>query len=197
VRLCAVLAWCALASGDRLGAVVAYPSHLQRIKPAGQRRGILTVLQALVSSADSALATEPGAAPTTLALAVQQARVLAPSGSRVVILSDFQQLDETLEQHVLSLARRVEITPVCVRDALEEAIPASGVLAVKARHGNQAVALLDTGAKAQAAHTAKAIAARKKLDELFSLTGQSVSYVQSHDALADAATLAWFGVRAH
>jgi len=201
VRLSAVLAWCALAAGDRIGAVIARDTQIQRIKPTGQRRGILTLLQALIndefSTAKDAESGDGVLHNASLAQAVQQARLLASSGSRVVIVSDFQTLDAPLQQHILSLSQRVEITPVCVRDALEESIPERGVLPVRARRGSQAAAILDTGAKAQAAHAERASAARKNLDELFSLTGQSVSYVQSHHSLSDSATHAWFGVSAN
>ena len=50
VRLDAVLSWCALSDGDRIGGVVALPEHVLRIKPVGQRRGILRLLQALAST---------------------------------------------------------------------------------------------------------------------------------------------------
>ena len=194
VRLAALLCWCALADGDRIGGVVAFAEHVLRIKPAAQKRGLTRLLQSLVMSSGelpvNAMTTEH-----SLLQALQQARSLAPSGSRVVLLSDFLTLDESIEQEIAGLLRRVEITPICVQDALEYTLPKRGILPVRSRHSSEPAAVIDISAAAQGAHVKRAAETRARIDKLFSNGGQAVTYVQSHHSLADAAMQAWLGVR--
>ena len=195
VRLAALLSWCALAGGDRIGGVVAFPEHVLRVKPAGERRGLLRLLRVLAASNGGDV---PGAMATdhTLLRALQQARSMAPSGSRLVLISDFLTVDNSIEQEIQGLLRRVEITPVCVQDALEHALPKRGLLPVRSRRASAASAVLDVSSSAQNAHAAKAVQTRERIDQLFLNGGQAVTHVQSHQQLVDVAMQAWFGVRA-
>jgi len=196
VRLAGLLAWCALSGGDRIGGVVAQEGSVQRIKPAGQRRGLLRLLQALASKSESeaqpvnALKTEDA-----LVSALQQVRGIAPSGSRVVLISDFQTITEALEQEIQGLMRRVEMMPICISDAIEHQLPTRGVLPIRSRLGEAARAVLDTGASAQREHAKRSAAMRERVDKLFSTGGQTVTHVQSHDELTHSAMRAWFGVQ--
>lgn len=194
VRLAALLSWCALADGDRIGGVVAFPEQVLRIKPTGQRRGLLRLLQSFaqtsVEAPQHAMTTEH-----TLLRALQQARTLAPSGSRVVLISDFLTLDDSIEQEIAGLLRRVEMTPICVQDALEHALPKRGLFPVRSRQAQGPAAVLDISAAAHGAHATRAAKTRARIDQLFLNGGQAVTYVQSHHSLADAAMQAWFGVR--
>ena len=194
VRLAAVLSWCALSDGDRIGGVVALPEHVLRIKPVGQRRGILRLLQALASTSTDA---PPNAMMSehTLLRSLQQIRILAPSGSRVVLISDFLNIDESIEQEISGLLKRVEITPICVQDALEHTLPTRGLLPVRSKEMNGPAAVLDVSTSAQGAHAARAAYIRAHIDQMFSKGGQAVTHVQSHQQLAEVAMQAWFGVR--
>jgi len=197
VRLAGLLAWCALAAGDRMGGLIAFDNTVQRIRPAGQRRGLLNLLQAMASSQMHERMGETLQTDSPLVLALQQVRTMAPSGSRVVLISDFQSLDDPLEQHIQGLLRRVEFTPICVHDAIEVALPDQGVLPIRARGTNSAVAVLDTSASARAKHRAQVKVTTDHINSLFLNAGQAVSHVQSHDVLTTSAMHAWFGVRTY
>ncbi len=195
VRLAGLLAWCALSDGDRIGGVVAFPNDLQRIKPAGQRRGLQRLLQAMVTDFAAESSTERLTSQQSLLRALQQARTLAPSGSRLVLISDFQTLNAAIEQEISALLRRFEITPICVQDALEHQLPKRGVLPVRAKAQSEPAAVLNTSADAQKAHSIRAQQTRDRINQLFLGGGQAVTHVQSHEPLVEAAMRAWFGIR--
>lgn len=192
-RLSALLAWCALADGDRVGGAVAYPSSAERIKPAGQSRGIMRLLKTLVVASE--LEDQPSDELNRLSLlrALQHIKSMAPSGSRLVFVSDFQSIDARIEEELSVLLRRVEITPISIHDALEDKLPPRGVLPVRSKHGGPALAL-NTGRSAQAAHAHHAAQNRERIDALFLKGGQVVTHVLSHEPLVDAAMRAWFGL---
>lgn len=206
VRLAALLAWCALASGDRVGGVVAFPGRVLQVKPAGQKQGLLRLLKTLVKPHDAQVdgaifndALVDGARlddASCMQQALQRVRALAPSGSRLVLLSDFRHLNEAMEQELKGLLKRLEVTPICIQDAIELTLPKQGVLPVKSRHLNQFSALLDTRDAARHGHALQARAHQERLNKLFIAGGQGVTFVQGHHLLTDSAREAWFGVRA-
>lgn len=192
-RLSALLAWCAMADGDRIGGAVANPSSAERFKPAGQRRGIMRMLKTLAVA--STLGDEASQDINRLSIlrALQHIKSMAPSGSRLVFVSDFQNIDAQIEQELSVLLRRVEITPISIHDALENQLPARGVLPIRSRSGGAAFAL-NTGKSAQINHAKNAQENRDRIDRLFLNGGQAVTHVQSHEPLVDAAMRAWYGV---
>ncbi len=194
-RLSALLAWCALADGDRIGGAVAYPSSAVRFKPAGQRRGIMRLLQSVAVASEKDDETDVQVNRRSILSALQHIKSMAPAGSRLVFVSDFQTIDTRIEQEISSLLRRVEITPICIQDALESELPARGVLPVRAKRGGGPSFALNTGSAAQKAHALKFEKNRMRINELFLSGGQAVTHVQSHEPLVDAAMKAWFGVK--
>lgn len=196
VRLSALLAWCALVSGDRVGGVVAFPGRVLQVKPAGQKQGLLRLLKTLVKPHDAQAEDLRLDDAACMQQALQRVRALAPSGSRLVLLSDFHHLNETMEQELKGLLKRLEVTPICIQDAIELTLPKQGVLPVKSRRLNQFSALLDTRDAARHAHVLQARAHQERLNKLFIAGGQGVTFVQGHHLLTDSAREAWFGVRA-
>jgi len=156
------------------------------------------LLQALAHSSPESVTDAPRNAMSTensLLRALQQARTLAPSGSRLVLISDFLTVDDAIEQEILGLLRRVEMTPICVQDALEHTLPKRGLLPVRSRRTDKPAAVLDISSAAQGAHATRAAQTRASINQLFMNGGQAVTHVQSHQSLADAAMQAWFGIR--
>ncbi|MFC1665084.1 DUF58 domain-containing protein, partial [Pseudomonadota bacterium] len=87
----AILSWAAIAHGDRVGALIFSDSGHREVKPAGGRRGVLRLLNQLVSASKF---TAPSASnPRMLAEALQRTRRVCRPGSLLFILSDFYQLD--------------------------------------------------------------------------------------------------------
>lgn len=193
-RLSALLAWCALSDGDRIGGAVAYPSAATRFKPAGQRRGIMRLLQTLTLASEKDDVADHEINCASMLKALQHIKSMAPSGSRLVFVSDFQTIDARIEQEISVLLRRVEVTPICIQDALESQLPARGVLPVLSKRGGAPALALNTGPSAQKAHARKAVENLERINQIFLTGGQAVTHVKSHEPLVDAAMRAWFGV---
>ncbi len=183
IRLAALLAWCALTDGDRIGGVVAMPTHVKRVKPAGQRRGLLRLFQALVADAESATSQHATVSEQAFLHSLQHARAMAPSGCRLVLISDFMTINNAIEQEVSGLLKRVELIPICVHDALEHSLPSHGILPVRSRTSAGPFSLLSTAAKDRQVHSQRALRTRETIDALFATGGQAVVHVQSHERM--------------
>jgi len=120
----ALLAWAAQAQGDRVGGMVLTPQQHQDIRPAGGRRGVLRLLQALAQATlpKQTAVTED----TRIAHALQQLRRVAHPGSQVCIISDFLGFDEDAERHLTRLAQHTNVLGVLVYDELERHLPPPG-----------------------------------------------------------------------
>lgn len=195
VRLAALLGWCALNDGDRIGGVVALPSQIKRIKPAGQRRGLLRLFQTLIARSENHETNNVTTSDAAFLDSLQHARAMAPSGCRLVLISDFLTINSTIEQEISGLLKRVEVIPICVHDALEHTLPPRGILPVRSRQSAVGFSHLSTAAKDRRAHTQRAVQTRENINDLFASGGQAVVHVQSHEPLLNVATRAWFGVQ--
>jgi uncharacterized protein (DUF58 family) len=113
----ALLAWVAAQGGDRVGAIIANGSAMPRIlPPRGREAGVLPILQALVESQPRA----PGVSvPTGLQTALTTLRPLLQPGSLVLVLSDFAQVDASLQDMLASIAWQNDCRLLWLIDPLE------------------------------------------------------------------------------
>jgi uncharacterized protein (DUF58 family) len=118
-RIGALLAWAALAEGDRLAAsVCGRPREV--IAPLGARRGTLRVLDALVRWQQAATVA---AAPAGLDAALDALqRVLRP-GSHILLLLDPRSLDPAAERSLQRLRAHHDLAACVLADPLEVAPP--------------------------------------------------------------------------
>lgn len=118
----ALIAWAAVRSGDRIGALICAPNHTSELRPAGGRRGAMRVLRELCARGRPEHA--PGApGQSRLLEAVTKARRVARPGGLVFVLSDFYDLNQETEQQLARLRRHVDLVGVLVLDPLEIAPP--------------------------------------------------------------------------
>lgn len=118
-RLGALLAWAALAEGDRLAASVC-GSRREVVAPLGSRRGVLRVLDALVRWQPTS-----GSPSTPISLgdaldALQ--RVLRP-GSHVLLLVDPRSVDAGAERSLARLRNHHDLAACVLADPLERSAP--------------------------------------------------------------------------
>ena len=114
-RVAALLAWRAVASGDRVGALVWNGSELRAIRPQGRHHGVLAVLGCLAGVSAAA----PAAQAATLAVPLRAlARSVRP-GSLSVIISDFGALDAEAERELFAVARSTQLLLLHVYDTFE------------------------------------------------------------------------------
>ena len=114
-RAGAVVAWSAVAAGDRLAALRAGEPA---IAPAGGTRGALRVLDALVR-----WYSQPPAADAGLGVALEHAQHLLRPGTRLVVLADPHAAAQVPAQRWRALARHREAELVLLHDPLEMAPP--------------------------------------------------------------------------
>jgi uncharacterized protein (DUF58 family) len=137
-RAAALVAWSARRAGDRVGALVHTATGVRLFKPRGQEESLFRILGAMArGTADSSDAPSESQSEC-LARLCESVR----SGSRLVLLSDFADLDDTGRTHLARLARRAAVTCVLVHDATEVEPPPSGRYRVS---NGEDVISMDTG----------------------------------------------------
>lgn len=120
----ALIAWAAMAGGDRVGALVAGRSGHMELKPVAGRRGVLRVLHALAAlGRPSADDEERGIG---LRDSLLRARHVARPGSLLVIVSDFYGLDDDAAGHLTRMRQHNDMLACWIYDALEREPPPPG-----------------------------------------------------------------------
>lgn len=124
----ALLAWAALAGGDRVGGIVLATDGRHDSRPRRSRRAVMEFLRTAseantVLSAASARETASGA---RMAEALAALTRLCHPGSLLLVLSDFHDWDEDCAMQLKLLARHVEIHGIDVHDTMERSLPAAG-----------------------------------------------------------------------
>jgi uncharacterized protein (DUF58 family) len=143
-RIGALMAWAALAQGDRLAAAACGRAR-DVVAPLGGRRGALRVLDALVRwqrpprEGDAALGLEPS-------LDVLR-RVLRP-GSHVLLLLDARSFDAGAERALQRLRGHHDLAACVLADAIEVAPPPPGRYRVGDGRTQNTLALDDAAARA-------------------------------------------------
>lgn len=123
-RAAALLAWSAVASGHRFGALVAAREvHPLRYQPA---RAAALQLIALLASCNRQLDATAPAGPDLGAI-LQACATHSRSGSAVVILSDFSGMDTAAAQRVHALAQSRTVLLLQIVDPLEVDLPLATV----------------------------------------------------------------------
>lgn len=121
-RAAALLAWRAVAAGDRVGGLIWNGAELRARRPQGRHHGVLTLLASLATMS----AAPPAAQALTLATPLRTlTRSLRP-GSLVVIISDFATLDSQAQGQIVALAKTTELMLLHVYDSFEEQAPPPG-----------------------------------------------------------------------
>jgi uncharacterized protein (DUF58 family) len=139
-RAAALIAWSARRSGDRVGALVRAPSGARIFRPRAQESQLFQILGALARGT----ADESEQAAETSASCLSRLANAVRTGSRVVLLSDFSDLDEAGRRDLARLARRADVSCVLVFDPIETEPPPSGTYRVS---DGQAVLSIDTSGR--------------------------------------------------
>lgn len=116
VRAAALLAWIAVAGGDRCGAVIGNGGEILCLPPRSRDAGVLPILNALVALQPRAPAMP---APDCLDQVLARLAPLAHPGSQVLVLSDFAHESSTAVERWSALAAHAEAHVFWISDALE------------------------------------------------------------------------------
>lgn len=127
-EIAALLGWAAIQGGDRVGAVLALEPDHHELAPAGGRRGVMRLIQALVGSVPVGAQTLQR--PAGLANALARLQRLARPGALTVIISDFYELDDDALRRLRALRRHQDVRALWTTDPLEDLPPPPGRYAV-------------------------------------------------------------------
>ena len=120
----AIVAWSAVAHGDRLGGLIFSDTEHHELRPRQGRRSALRLFQLICDSWRAPSNSKSAVTPTAQALA-RLTRVARP-GSLVFLASDFRQLDAEAERHLQRLAVHSDLLLFHVYDAIEAELPPPG-----------------------------------------------------------------------
>lgn len=150
-HLAALIAWAALAEGDRVGGVVFDDIDHHDMRPRRSRKAVLGLLSRLHAS-NQALPrplTGPSGSSDFAGMLGKLRRVARP-GSSLYIISDFAGASgEAAREQWFRLAEHTELLALQVTDPAEETLPPAGRYAVS---DGQLRAELDTGNRALHSH---------------------------------------------
>ncbi len=125
-RVAALLAWRAVAAGDRVGGLVCNGEVADWIRPQGRQHGALALLGQLARVS----AACPADQATHLAASLQTLVRAVRPGSLSVVISDFAVLDAAVERQLLALSGSGELLLLHVYDGFEATAPPPGIYPV-------------------------------------------------------------------
>lgn len=131
----ALIAWCALERGDRVGGLVFDDSSHREIRPRRNKKTVLRLLGEIHKYNQKPGARQNADQPPDenacpLATPLESARRLINHGALVFVLSDFQSFDGVARNHLQQLARFNEVVGVCISDPLERELPPPDVYTI-------------------------------------------------------------------
>ena len=158
----ALVAWSAVANGDRLGGLIFSDYEHVELRPRLGRRAALRMLRVISDPAfwDRPYTATSAVQPHTLERLTRVAR----PGSQIFLLSDFRSLDDSFERHLRQLARHSDVSLVHFFDPVERNLPPPGRYRV---HGGSRSVAIDTGAAAErSAYRERFLGRRARLENL-------------------------------
>ena len=134
-HIAALLAWAALANGDRLGGLVFGDNQQRDIRPRRSKHAVLDLLHQLQDfnhklTAPVAATFEGDSNNISLNQILTDTRRIAKPGCALFILSDFADADENTERQLFELARHTDVTLIHLYDPLEQQLISNSPLTV-------------------------------------------------------------------
>lgn len=126
-RLAALIGWFALASGDRVGGLVAGDA-IERVRSKSTRRSFLRLLEAIARS-NQALSAH-NRSHVTLSAMLDDCLMHSSTGASVLVISDFDAMDAAAITALRALARRRKLTMLRINDPLELDLRVAGRLGI-------------------------------------------------------------------
>jgi len=142
-HIAAQLMWNTLNNGDRFGALLfAEKAHFE-MKPSGNRRNCMRLLNRIVVNYQKTLAecfssqSKIEAAQLSAAVksnplkeTLKRLRYLAKPGSVIHLVSDFEHFDESCQRQLSKLSQHADIHCVLVSDPIESELPPAGLYGI-------------------------------------------------------------------
>lgn len=123
-KIAALLAWSTSAHNDRLGALIFSGEEHIELKP---RRGKSAVLDLIGRTCKHpAWRSGHSTQPRNTAHAMSRLRKVTRPGSLVFLISDFRDINEQAESHLINVARHNDVVLIQVYDPVEAELPPTG-----------------------------------------------------------------------
>ena len=123
-KIAALLAWSTSANNDRLGALIFSGEEHVELKP---RRGKSAVLDLIGRTCKHpAWQHAHGTQARKTAHAMSRLRKVTRPGSLVFLISDFRDINEQAESHLINVARHNDVVLIQVFDPVEAELPPAG-----------------------------------------------------------------------
>jgi uncharacterized protein (DUF58 family) len=137
-KIAGLLAWAAIENGDRIGGIF-FDSHShQELKPMTRKLGLYPLLNTIAKKA--AIETANGQ-QLLFSDSLHRLRHVTKPGSLIVIISDFEQLNEDNAKHLAFLNKNAKVVAIKIYDILERELPKPDKYFVT--NGNT-IAIMDT-----------------------------------------------------
>ncbi len=124
-RLAAMLAFSASHHGDKVGGIIFSGDKISELKPKARKQGLLPLLKTL---SDFSFNMPQSAKP--LSEVLLSIRRVAKPGSLIIILSDFNLLDEEAKALIARLNRNSDVIGFHIADVIEKTAPLPGYYAM-------------------------------------------------------------------
>jgi len=139
-QVAGILSWLALWSGDQVGGIVFNGMDLSVQRPARRKKSVLQLLDTLARQQQRPRPDNPGQPPhypltASLETALNEARRVAHTGSRIFVISDFLNITTETPRLLGALARHNSVSALRIADPLELQLPESGRFAVAGDSG--------------------------------------------------------------
>ena len=165
----AIVAWSAVANGDRLGGLIFSDADHHELRPRLGRASALRLFQLICDSWHPATAEMEHA---SAAASLQRLTRVARPGSLVFLASDFRDLDADSERHLKRLAVHSDLLLMHVYDPVEVELPPPGRYQI---HDGARAMAIDTGsAAARESYARRFEERRERLMRLQKLPGVAV-----------------------
>jgi len=125
-EVAALIAWSAVANGDRLGGLVFSEAEHHELRPSLGRRAALRFFQKLAADSFWDSGTRAAAPEIDADRALVRLTRVARPGSLIFLLSDFRRLGADAERHLRELAGHCDLVLVHVFDPVEAELPPPG-----------------------------------------------------------------------
>ena len=123
-KVAALLAWSTSAQNDRLGALIFSGNDHVELKP---RRGKSAVLDLIGKTCKHPAWNNPHSQqPRNTSHAMSRLRKVTRPGSLVFLISDFREMDEQAESHLINVARHNDVVLIQIYDPIESELPPAG-----------------------------------------------------------------------
>jgi len=161
-ELAALVAWRAVASGDRVGALLFGDARQWTYRPARSDAQVQRICGGLVESTRALLTQQPSAADA-FAEALRALTRVAPHDALLVVVSDFRALSEPARDLLRHVRAHNDLLLAWITDPLEKSLPERGALPVT--DGEQRFALPSADAGFRQAFAAEFASERAQFEE--------------------------------